>query len=221
MYAYTHDEDYAKWLKKRERDAEQFGVQVDNSRPNIINISMVDLLSGRPSYFGVGKIEDDEAALWMSKNIPEIEYTIHQRAMLIDILETDIRRAEAKPDGRTRISIEKMREMIEILKKPPAKRPPVAALVSESAPAPAAAAAAGAAAAAPAPDPLSILMTTIEAQSHNLTSMEYLAAMNALKILYNKGSHGGFPRRIKNTKKKHSIKSRKSRKSRKMNSRRH
>ena len=73
----------------------------------------------------------------------------------------------------------------------------------------AAAAAAPAAPAAPAVDPLSILMATIEDHKDNMNSGEYVAAMNAIRSLYQR--RGGYRQRTKHSKKskKHSKKSRK------------
>jgi len=117
---------YDKWLKKREADAYHFGVPVDNSRTNIINIAMDDLvLRNDGGYFSLGIITDDEAALWMSlsQNIPKLEST-RQTRLLINILNdeinyvNDVIAGTKKDDKKVRPSVEKMREMIEILKKP-------------------------------------------------------------------------------------------------------
>jgi hypothetical protein len=86
----------------------------------------------------------------------------------------------------------------------------------------AAATAAAAAAAAPVPVPvpvpvdprLATLMRILETQRDMMSEGDYLAAMNALKSLYDKPKQGGFPRINKSKNSKKSKKSRKSRKSR-------
>ena len=120
---------YIKWLDERKSIAYQFAVPVDNSRPNIINMAMKDLvLRNSPALFGLGIITDNEAALWMSQNIPTLESTQKTR-LLIEILNAEINYVNdviagtQKDDKKARPSVEKMMEMIEILKKP---RPVVA-----------------------------------------------------------------------------------------------
>ncbi len=132
---------YEKWLKKREADAYHFGVPVDNSRPNIINIAMDDLVLRNDSgYFSLGIITDDEAALWMSlpQNIPKLEST-RKTGLLIAILNDEIKyvndvKGTKEYDKKARPTVEKMREMIEILKKP---RPVPVERASAEPPAPA------------------------------------------------------------------------------------
>lgn len=137
----TREEEYIKWLKKREADAYHFSVPVDNSRTNIIKIAMDDLvLRNNGSYFSVGIITDNEAALWMSlsENIPKLEST-RQTRLLIAILNDEIKYVKDVIEGikqydkKARPTVEKMREMIEILEKP---RPVPSASASAEPPAP-------------------------------------------------------------------------------------
>ena len=116
---------YHRWLAGRTGD------MVDNSRENIINLAMNDVVRGSGDLFRITMIEDDEAAWWMSQNIPKIKSTIHYRPAMIKLLN----RAKANSNSKIKISIEKMEEMIEILNSPPVAAPAAAALVSESAPA--------------------------------------------------------------------------------------
>lgn len=137
----TREKEYVEWLKNREADAYHFSVPVDNSRTNIIKIAMDDLvLRNNGSYFSVGIITDNEAALWMSlpENIPKLEST-RQTRLLIDILNDEIKYVNdviagtKKDDKKARPTVEKMREMIEILEKP---RPVPSESASASASAP-------------------------------------------------------------------------------------
>lgn len=119
----TRKERYDKWLKEREKAAHSFGVPVDNSRTNIINIAMDDVLRNNIGYFEVGLITDNEAAMWMSQNILKLESTRHTGlliAILIDEINyvNDVIAGAKEDDKKARPTVEKMREMIEILQRP-------------------------------------------------------------------------------------------------------
>lgn len=224
-------EAYHAWLQGRQGD------MVDNSRENIIDLAMNNIVSGRDStLFGTVIIEDCEAASWMSQNISKLESAAGRfRQFLIAILTDEIRyltavTAGTQPDDKkARPTIERMNAMIQILKNP---QPVAPAPVASAAPASAAPASVAPAPVAPAPvapaqapapassvDPRLVrLMDILDEQSFTMSTAAYVAAMNDLKSLHEnpKKQQGGFPRRIKNSKKSNkSNKSKNSKKSRK------
>ncbi len=129
---------------------------VDNSTENIVKLAMTDLITGNGYLFEKIDVTDCEAASWMSKNIQTLFYAKY-RPFLVSILKDEITYTNAvktgtmKADKNERPTVEKMKEMIEILEKQPRPIPvPEPALVSEQTPA-----AAPPAAAPPAAAPVS------------------------------------------------------------------
>ena len=234
-------ERYHEWLRGRQGD------MVDNRRETIIDMAMNNIVSGIDgTLYETLIIEDCEAALWMSQNISKLESAAGRfRQFLIDILTEEIKYLTAvtagtqRDDKKARPTIKQMNAMIQILKNPrpapaapapaaPAPAAPAPVALASAAPAPVALASAAPALAVPAPAPASSvdprlvrLMDILDAQSGTMSNADYIDAMNDLKSLHEnpKKQQGGFPRRIKNSKKsnksKNSKKSNKSKNSKK------
>ena len=120
---------YKKWLTDRERLSDT--MSVDNSRKNIINLAMTDILNVNSTTFDTTMIQDHEAVSWMSENVPKLETMPHlPRGTDRDVINflnklltseinylTDVNQRKRASDGLPRVSIDRMNQLREVLKK--------------------------------------------------------------------------------------------------------
>jgi len=120
---------YKKWLANRLSVSDT--MSVDNSRKNIINLAMTDILNANSTTFDTTIIQDHEAVSWMSENVPKLETIPHlPRGTDRDVINflnklliseinylTDVNQRKRASDGLPRPSIDRMNELREVLKK--------------------------------------------------------------------------------------------------------